>query len=108
MLKNEHYLLSQREYLAKALTKVDKASELLQQAGMVIMNLEHFRFHSHVIDSQVEILGALIEQLECRQNEIEEEIEQELTIANEMRCTNEQVQSNKSSIHFRSSKLWLA
>lgn len=85
MLKNEHYLLSQREYLAKALTKVDKASDLLQQAGMAIMNLEHFRFHSHVIDSQVDILGALIEQLECRQNEIEEEIEQELTIANEMR-----------------------
>jgi len=85
MLKDEHYLLSQREYLSKAITKVDKAAELLEQAGMIIMNLDSFRFHSQVIDSQVEILVALIEQLECRQNEIEEEIEQELTITNEMR-----------------------
>lgn len=85
MLKDEHYLLSQREYISKAITKVDKAAELLEQAGMMIMNLDHFRFHSQVIDSQVEILGALFEQLECRQNEVDEELEEELTIANEIR-----------------------
>ena len=48
----------------------------------MIMNLDSFSFHSRIIDSQVEILGALFDQLECRQNEIEEEIKEELEIAN--------------------------
>ena len=82
MFKNEHYLLSQRECISKAIVKVDKAAELLEGAGIMIMNLDSFSFHSRIIDSQVEILGALFDQLECRQNEIEEEIKEELEIAN--------------------------
>ena len=85
MLKDEDYLLSQHEYTVKALTKLDKAMDLINSASMLLMNIDGFRYHSKIIDSHADMIGYLIEEMEIKQADIEECIEQELTIANEMR-----------------------
>ena len=74
MLKNEHYLNSQMEYATKALVKLDRAGKLVSEVGLIASNLDKFRFHSVVMDSLVDIMNEMYDQLECAQSEIEDEM----------------------------------
>lgn len=74
MLKNEHYLNSQMEYATKALAKLDMAGKLVSEVGLIASNLDKFRFHSVVMDSLVDIMNEMYDQLECAQSEIEDDI----------------------------------
>lgn len=74
MLKNEHYLNSQMEYATKALVKLDRAGKLVSEVGLIASNLDKFRFHSVVMDSLVDIMNEMYDQLECAQSEIEGDI----------------------------------
>lgn len=74
MLKNEHYLNSQMEYATKALVKLDRAGRLVSEVGLIASNLDKFRFHSVVMDSLVDIMNEMYDQLECAQSEIEDDI----------------------------------
>ena len=74
MLKNEHYLNSQMEYATKALVKLDRAGKLVSEVGLIASNLDKFRFHSVVMDSLVDIMNEMYDQLECAQSEIEDDI----------------------------------
>lgn len=74
MLKNEHYLNSQMEYASKALVKIDRAAKLVAEVGLIVSNLNHFRFHSVVMDSLADIMNEMYDQLECAQSEIEDEM----------------------------------
>lgn len=75
MLKNEHYLNSQKEYASKALVKIDRAATLVSEVGLIVSNLDCFRFHSVVMDSLVDIMNEMYEQLQCAQLDIEQELE---------------------------------
>ena len=74
MLKNEHYLNSQMEYASKALVKIDRAAKLVAEVGLIVSNLNHFRFHGVVMDSLADIMNEMYDQLECAQSEIEDEM----------------------------------
>ena len=74
MLKNEHYLNSQMECATKAIVKIDRAVKLVGEVGLIISNLDRFRFHSVVVDSLVDIMNEMHNQLECAQSEIEGEM----------------------------------
>lgn len=76
MLKNEHYLNSQMEYVSKALVKIDRAAKLVSEVGLIVSNLDHFRFHSVVMDSLVDIMNEMYDQLECAQSNIEQELKE--------------------------------
>lgn len=75
MLKNEHYLNSQMDYCIKALEKINKATTIVSEVGLIVSNLDCFRFHSVVMDSLVDIMNEMRDQLECDRSDIEQELE---------------------------------